>query len=131
MHLYGLSLLGQCYQCALSNACFCSGTFFSCLLVCAAGLWSSDYCLGRPLCLGLYFFLALLRLSLFCSRLASLASAIMLSRIFCHLVVFFFIRRVDMTIAIGTLGLTAFICSVGLFSNCFILSLYEYLLFGL
>jgi hypothetical protein len=99
-------------------------------LVCVPGLRSSDYCLGRPLCLGLYFSLALLRLSLFCSRLASLASAIMLSRIFCHLVVLF-IRRVDMTIAIGTLGLTAFICSVGLFSNCFILSLYEYLLFGL
>ena len=63
-----------------SSACLCSGNFFSCLLVCAAGLRSSDYFLGRPLCLGLYFSLALLRLSLFCSRLASLASAIMLSR---------------------------------------------------
>jgi hypothetical protein len=54
--------------------------FFSCLWVCAAGLRSSDYFLGRPLCLGLYFSLALLRFSLFCSRLASLASAITLSR---------------------------------------------------
>ena len=96
-------LSGQRWRLNFFSACFCSETFFSCLLVCAAGLRSSDYCLGRPLCLGLYFSLALLRLSLFCSRLASLASAIMLSWIFCHLVVLF-IRRVDMTIAIGTLG---------------------------